>query len=109
MVMSSAKVIKYLTIAGGIIIALAILVLTLITVRHYQQQQVFANKLDCQVNWCQAQIFQINKRYKIKLNYPMKRTYFLTSFAFPLDKLNNKTVKVKGVIKNNIFYLTSFR
>ena len=94
----------------GVLIALAIVVLTVINVKKIQNRQVLASKLDCHTNWCQAIITNSSQGLAIKITSPYSASFPLRTFLpTPLKSLTNKPHKIKGVIKNGVFYLTNIR
>jgi len=107
--MTKQRLVRYLVIALGTAIALAIIVLTVVNVRKVQNRQVEAQEVDCRYNWCQAVISRSGNNLKIKISRPYRATYPASSFVLDLPEWLGKQVKVKGVVRNNLFYVTQIK
>ncbi len=103
------KVVRYLVIGVGVVISLAILVLTVINVRRYQQRLTLASPIDCSVNWCQGEVVNNQGRYMIFFSRPISKKYPLRSFAYNLKNYKDQKITVKGVVRNGYFYITSVK
>ncbi len=107
--MEVRKVVKYITIGLGSLIGIAILVLTVVNVRQYQQRTTSAHPIDCYLNWCEGRVVKEGKGYVIEFSQPLSRRYPLKEFSYDISSLEGKVIKVKGVVKDNYFYLTSVK
>ncbi len=107
--METRKVVRYIAIGLGSLIGLAILVLTVVNVRRYQQRTTLAGPIDCHLNWCEGRVIRKGKNYLINFSKPLSQKYALKSFSYNVSSLEGKVVRVKGVVKDNYFYLTSLK
>ncbi|NOY14892.1 MAG: hypothetical protein GXP43_01615 [bacterium] len=99
----------YFFIAIGVVVALLIVALTVINVKKAQDRQVLASKLECRLNWCRAVIKTSANGYTIQINSPFKASYPVKSFNLDLNTKLNRSMQVKGVLKNKVFYITDTR
>ncbi len=100
---------RFIFIFIGAIIALAIIALTVINVKKVQNRQILASRLDCHTNWCQAIIQSTPTGPVIKITSPYTATYPVKSFLFNPNTKLNQPLTIKGVIKDNFFYITNLR
>ena len=100
---------RFVFIFIGVVVALAIVALTVINVKKVQNRQILASKLDCHTNWCKATIQSTPKGPIIQITSPYTATYPVKSFLFNPNTKLNQSLTIKGVVKDNFFYITNLR
>lgn len=103
------RYLRYGFIILGVVVAFGIIYLTVVNVRRIQDRQVLATKLDCQYNWCKAQLSQNGNLFVLSITSPFTKKYTAVSFNVNLSQYLHRSVQVKGVVKNDTFYVIDLK